>query len=702
MLSAVCVWTVAQLFAQGQTKMFSLEEIIPGGKDYWKFTPYISERFMWRGDELFELKGDSLFAVKDLKSPKNKEFVMTISELSEAYSIQFDRNGMMHFRSISGEGFYDLDKKRIVAYFEYPESSDNHYISPNADHLAYTRGNSLFVMDRDGKEQVVASEENEEISFGRVVHRNEFGIYRGIFWSADGKKIAYYRMDETMVTDYPLVDISARVGSVEKIKYPMAGMASHEVTLEVFDIATRSTAKVKTTGAKDHYLTNIAFSPDSRWVYIAEINREQNQMWLNRYNASTGDFDKTLFEERDERYVEPSDPMIFLPSNPRQFIWQSNRDGYKHIYLYDTDGKLIRQLTKGTWEVTSIEGFDAKTQNLYFTSTNPTPMERHAYSVSLRNGKMKRLTNNNGINTSTVSKSGKYLVAKYNSHNNPGKIDLIDVSSNKALNLIAAKNPLEDYNVPTVELGTIKAADGLTDLYYRMVKPFDFDSSKQYPVAIYVYGGPHSQMVKDSWRYGSGGWEMHMAQKGYIVFVMDNRGTSYRGKEFEQVIHRRLGEAEEADQLEGVKFLHSLPFVDKNRMGVHGWSFGGFMTTKLVLNHPDIFKVGVAGGPVMDWSLYEVMYGERYMDTPSENPDGYNNNNLTLKADKLKSRLLLIHDDEDRTVVMQHTLRFLQACVEAGSHPDLYVYPGHDHNVIGKDRVHLHEHITRYFDDFLK
>jgi dipeptidyl-peptidase-4 len=234
-----------------------------------------------------------------------------------------------------------------------------------------------------------------------------------------------------------------------------------------------------------------------------------------------------------------------------------------------------------------------------------------------------------------------------------------------------------------------------------MIKPAGFDAAKKYPVAVYVYGGPHSQMVSNRWRYGSGGWETHMAQKGYIVFVMDNRGTAYRGLDFENVTHRQLGVVEAEDQMKGVAFLQSLPYVDSERMGIHGWSYGGFMTINMLLRYPEVFKVGVAGGPVIDWKYYEVMYGERYMDTPAENPKGYEESSLLNKATQLRSRLLIIHGDEDPTVVMQHSLQFIKASIAAGTHPDLFLYPGHGHNMMGRDRVHLHRHITRYFDDFI-
>lgn len=694
------------LFAQ-QTKEFTLQELIPGGKSFYNYYPRIATRFQWYGDKLISIQNDSIFIVDNPQQPEKKSLLLTSKDFQlgdeHLHGVEFsDTNSPIKFTTISGVGFLDLKTKQRVSFFTYPEKSENHHLSPNRAFLAYTKYNNLYISDKNGTETAVSSEENKGIVSGQAVHRNEFGIDGGIFWSPDGEKLAFYRMDETMVGDYPLVNVSAREAELKAIKYPMAGMTSHHVTIGVYDTKSGKTVYLKTGEPKDHYLTNVAWSADGTQIYVAELNRGQNHMTLNQYNASTGDFHKTLFEESHPKYVEPQHPVLFVKNNSKQFIWQSNRDGYNHLYLYNTDGKQLKQLTRGAWEVTDVIGFDEKGANLFFACTNPTPMDRHVYSVNLKNGKIARHTSEEGMHSASLSASGRYLIDRWTAHNNPGKVALIDTRKPKTQLLASAKNPYAHYNVPSVELGTMKAADGTSDLYYRMIKPADFDPSKKYPVAVYVYGGPHSQMVQNRWRYGSGGWEFYMAQRGYVVFVMDNRGTSYRGAEFENVTHRQLGVEEAKDQMRGVEFLKSLPYVDADRMGIHGWSYGGFMTITMLLRYPDVFKVGVAGGPVIDWKYYEVMYGERYMDTPQENPEGYKTASLLNKADRLKSRLLIIQGDEDPTVVMQNCLMFLKSSITAGTHPDFFVYPGHGHNMMGADRVHLHEHITRYFEDFNK
>lgn len=703
------VYLLATTLAAQQTSRLTLEELIPGGQYYARFYPRIPTQFQWHGDQLMALRNDSVWVVKDPANPADRQLFLTFNKIGDDplrgqvshLSFPADGNPQIQVYTSDGVGLFNTEKMTLEAFFTFPEKSKNHRLSPDNSYLAYTIGNNLFIRNSDGEENAVTGEENPGIVCGQPVHRNEFGIEGGIFWSPNSKKLAFYRMDETMVTDYPLVDVSTRVAEPKPTKYPMAGMTSHQVAVGIYDIGTGKTIYLKTGEPDDHYLTNIVWNPDASSVYVAELNRGQDHMKLNCYNAITGCVDLTLFEETDPKYVEPEHPIFFTGKKGDQFIWQSRRDGFNHLYLYDRSGKLIRQLTRGAWEVTSIIGIDKKGENLYFAATNPTPMERHLYSTALKNGKITRHSSYPGMHVGAISSSGKYLTDQFSAHDNPGEIYLIDTRKGKSTLLAAADNPFNGIGMPSVESGSINAADGTTDLYYRLVKPADFDPTKKYPVAVYVYGGPHSQMVNNRWRYGSAGWETYMAQKGYLVFVMDNRGTSYRGAAFEQVTHRQLGVEESKDQRKGVEFLHSLPYIDKERIGIHGWSYGGFMTINMLLRYPGLFKVGVAGGPVIDWKYYEVMYGERYMDQPEENPEGYTESCLLNKVGQLKDRLLIIHGDEDPTVVMQHSLQFLKACIKAGTHPDFFVYPGHGHNMRGRDRVHLHEHITRYFEDFI-
>lgn len=576
---------------------------------------------------------------------------------------------------------------------------DNEDKAPVTNYTAYTKDNDLYVI-ANGKTVQVSKDGSYELVYGKSVHREEFGISKGTFWSPAGNLLAFYRMDQSDVTDYPVIDWSVKPAKNKNIKYPMAGSKSHYVTVGVYDVKSGNTIYLKTEGPKEQYLTNIAWSPDEKHIYIAVLNRAQNHYKLNEYDAASGNYTRTLFEEQDDKYTEPLHPMLFVKNNPSQFIWQSRRDGYNHVYLYNINGTLIRQLTKGSWEVKDVNGFDEKGERLFFHANEQSPVNQDFYVITLKNADMKRLTYGNGFHTATLDDKGNYFVDSYTSCYIPREYNVISTTSKKAVNIFKADNPIKDYKLGKWSLFAIKNNEG-TDLWCRLFKPADFDSTKKYPVIVYLYNGPHSQLVTNSWMAGGELWYQYMAEKGYMVFTIDGRGTSFRGKDFEQAIFRQLGTKEMEDQLKGVDYLKSLPYVDASRIGIHGWSFGGFMTTSLMTRYPGVYKVAVAGGPVIDWSYYEIMYGERYMDTPQENKDGYDRNNLLNYVDKLKGRLLMIHGAQDDVVVWQHSMMYQKKAVDKGVQVDYYVYPGHFHNVLGKDRAHLMEKITNYFIEHL-
>ncbi len=615
-----------------------------------------------------------------------------------------------------GKELYGFDGKKEFkltdAQKDWRKPANN---DPKLEERVELKEGNLYV---DGK--LVERGDGYNIVLGESVHRNEFGINGGLFWSPKASRLAFYRMDQSMVVDYPLVNTKAREAEVRNIKYPMAGMKSHEVTVGVWDTKTEklvylNTRKDTTVHEREMYLTNIAWSPDEKYVFVAKINREQNHMWLEQYDAVSGQLVKVLFEETNPRYVEPCDPMIFLPSNGKrlpggdQFLWFSMRDGYKHLYLYNLDGSLVKQVTKGEYEVEGFIQFDKKGENIFIYANKNNLDGRDAYRVNLKNGTMECLTNYNsaeGTHTVVINDEGTRMVDYFSAVDNPGEVNYVininKPANHRDYNIYRAENPLKDYAMPGVELGTIKAADGKTDLYYRLITPPNMEKGKKYPTLVYVYGGPHSQLVTDSWLAGGNLYFMFLAQQGYVVFTVDNRGTDNRGFEFESCTHRHLGEIEMADQMEGVKFLKSLPYVDQDRMGVEGWSFGGFMTITMKLAHPEVFKVGCAGGPVIDWKWYEIMYGERYMDTPQENPEGYEANSLLNKAKNLEGRLLVIQGAEDNTVVPQHSTEFIERCINNFKQVDYFMYPHHEHNVRGPERNHLYQKMFQYYEDHLK
>ena len=382
---------------------------------------------------------------------------------------------------------------------------------------------------------------------------------------------------------------------------------------------------------------------------------------------------------------------------------QSQKGGYNHLYLFDTNGKELKQLTSGQWVVLEVLGFNKKQKSIIIKANKEHPLHQRLYSVSMT-GVIKQLETVDGVHNGQLSPSGNFLIDRFSTPTRSRVIDLVDLTkkTSQHTNILEAEDPWTGYQQPIFEYGSIKAADGITDLYYRMVKPADFNPEKKYPTVVYVYGGPHAHLVDASWHWGSRPWETYMAQKGYVLFILDNRGSENRGRDFEQATFHQLGQIEMQDQMKGVEYLRTLPYVDMERLGVHGWSFGGFMTISLMTNYPDVFKVGVAGGPVIDWKWYEVMYGERYMGTQENNPEGYEKCSLIPKAKNLKGKLQIITGYNDNTVVPQHCLSFLDACVKAGTQPDFFAYPGEEHNMRGHASVHLHERITQYFEDYLK
>lgn len=577
----------------------------------------------------------------------------------------------------------------------------------------------VAALEKRWRDQLPADE--KEVVYGKSVHRNEFGISGGMFWSPDQQKLAFYRMDESMVQSYPLVQTDDREATVRWSKYPMAGMTSHQVTLGVWNSTNGQTLYLQTNqkpndseqraslNDPEHYLTCVTWRPDGKEIFIAELNRKQNYLELNAYDAATGNYLHTIFTESSDKYVEPENSLYFLPGSNDQFIWQSRRDGFRHLYLYDLSKTLDQsnplQLTHGEWEVVELKGADPKNpKNIYFMATKEDPRERHLYRLTQGFKAIERITTEPGVHNVKISKDYTQVYDVYSNPTTPRVCQLIDLKSKKAKRevLYTAADPYEGYAKPEIETGTLKSSDGKTDLYYRLVKPVGMDNAqKKYPVIVYLYNGPHAQLVTEGYLHGLPGWDYYMAQQGFVVFTIDGRGSANRGLAFEQAIWHHLGEAEAADQLKGVEYLKSLPYVDAERIGIYGWSYGGFMATYMKLNFPETFKVGVCGGPVLDWSRYEVMYGERYMGTPQDNPEGYEKNCLIQQAGKLQGKLLVIHDDQDDTVVPQMSVQFLKNSVQAGTYPDFMLYANHPHNVRGKDRVHLLTRIAQYFIDNL-
>ncbi|MGG7033569.1 MAG: DPP IV N-terminal domain-containing protein [Flavobacterium sp.] len=588
---------------------------------------------------------------------------------------------------------YNVNTKSGKLLLESPETAENQTFDNAKQNLAFTEKNNLYIL-KNGEKIAVTNETNPAIVSGQFFARNEFGIKDGIFWSPKNNFLAFYQKDQTEVADYPLLDITSIPGKLDNIKYPMIGQKSEKPRVGIYNLATQKTVFISPRGNQDDYLTNLSWTPDEKYVIIAELNRGQNDMRLNVYDAQTGTYVRTILQEKNNSWVEPEHPAFFPSKKSNNLVWISEKDGFTNLYYYTIEGKLIKQLTKNKFVTKEIIGANTEGNEIYFYATGENGTNTLAYKVDLK-GKQTLITKDPGVHTLAVSTDGKWFFDEFSNHSTPSKSLLYD-NKLKAKTLLESKNKYEGYEIGTAEIKTIKSADGTTDLFTRLIKPSNFDPNKKYPVLVYVYGGPHAQMITNSYLDGANLWMYWMAEQGYLVFTLDNRGSDNRGFAFESVIHGKLGTNEMEDQMKGVEYLKSLPYVDGNRLALHGWSFGGFMTTSTLLRKPDVFKVGVAGGPVTDWEMYEVMYGERYMDTPAENPQGFKDNNVINYVNNLKGKLLLIHGTSDDVVVMQHNYTLVKKFVEAGKQVDFFPYPMHKHNVIGKDRVHLMTKVLNY------
>lgn len=586
--------------------------------------------------------------------------------------------------------------RKPVLYLKFDKNALNKDYNFSRNLLAYTLNNNLFVANSDTNFQVNNSEKN--ISYGEAVHRYEFGIYKGTFWSPNGNKLAFYKNNQKSVEDYPLLISSDTTTKVRKIKYPMSGDFSEYVEIGIYDVDTKKSIYLQTDSIKDYYLTNVCWGPSEKYIYVAILNRDQNHLKLNKYDASSGLYLKTLLEEKDEKYVHPLHPMIFLDNE--KFLWRSEKDGYDHFYLYNHRGKFIKKVTNGNIVLKNYLGY--KNDKVYFSAYSQDGLDVNLYSYSLKEKNKKAQKNLSlnfpGFHKFKISPSGNFFMDDFSNLRLPRIVQIIDSNGEFVCKLLDAKNPLSEFNIGSTELMKISIDNNLS-LNARLIKPYDFDQNKKYPVLIYVYNGPQIQLLTNSWLAGSPLWMYYLANQDYIVFTIDGRGSENRGKDFEQITFKNLGEVEMEDQVNGLNYLKSLQYVDENRIALHGWSYGGFMTTNLLLSYPDFFTCGVAGGPVTDWSLYEVMYTERYMKTPFKNQDGYEKTNLSTKVENLKSKLLMIHGLIDDVVVVQHSLKFLEKCIENNIPIDFFVYPNHPHNVRGSDRLHLMEKVLNYIID---
>lgn len=688
--------------AFAQKKELTIKESVMG--QYREFRPEKIMQFQWLNDEnTFAYLQHYTCLVKDQINDQKEPTTFCIDALNQSMGTDFNWFSGLEWKNenefyiAQANKYYliNFDKKAGNLIATLPDSAENAVLNTQTGHIAYTIENNLYIHMSSG-DFAITSNKDKNIVSGQAIARREFGITNGIFWSPKGNFLAFYQKDETYVADYPLLNINTTPGSLLSIKYPMAGQMSERPRVGIYNLATKKTIFISPTGDIDDFLTNLSWTPNEKYVLIAELNRDQNHMKLNRFDANTGQFVNTIYEEQNKIWTEPEHPAYFYSASSENFIWISEKDGFDNLYLMNTEKGLTKQLTQNKWVAKEIVGHNPKGTIIYFTGTGASPLDTKLFAVNIGSGKQQCLTEVCGTHEGIVSLDGKYLFDQYSSHSIPNKAIIAKCSNNKTIRpLVDAENKLKNYQIGKAEISHLKSKDGF-DLYTRMILPSDFDSTKQYPVLVYVYGGPHAQLITNSWLDGASLWMYWMAEQGYIIFTLDGRGSANRGFAFESVIHRQLGTEELKDQLIGVDYLKSLPYVDTNRLAIHGWSFGGFMTTSMMLRNPSVFTTAVAGGPVTDWKYYEVMYGERYMDRPEQNPEGYQKASLLNKTKNLEGKLLLIHGGVDDVVVMQHDLALLKSFIKNEVQVDFFMYPTHQHNVRGKDRVHLMTKVLNY------
>ncbi|MFT4754730.1 MAG: dipeptidyl-peptidase-4 [Salibacteraceae bacterium] len=698
-------------FAQ---KELSLDESVMGR--WGNLSPERLSNFKWIPDTeyyTYTEKSDQLQSlVKVHASNFNKEEIINTTDLAAQLLLKKVMVTLPNFNWISSNEAYfmysgliykfNAKSKKAKKYHALPKGAANFTFRPGTADLAFTMDNNLYLLV-NGREEAITHHTDANIVAGQTVSRVEFGIEQGIIWNKTGTALAFYEKDETHVTNYPLVDYSTRPASVKNTKYPMAGMPSEEVRIGMYSLKDKEVIYLNSKNAKESYLTSVSWDRDEKSIYAASMNRGQDTVTLKQYDCKTGDWKKDILTETDPEYVHPTHGLTFIGKG--EFLWQSENEGINQFYVYNVAGNSHWKVNTENILVRKFLSYDEATQKLCFLGNDKDKIDLHLFEVTITDGgssaPVQITTGDSYYAWASISSNKKFALTRSSSLTKPNSYDLIELAKKSVSNLMTSDNPLKEYEIGETKLGTIKANDGSTILHTRTVYPHDFDENKKYPVLIYVYNGPGVQLIHANWLASASLWMYHFANKGYIVFTLDGRGSTNRGIEFEQAIFRNLGQVEMQDQLSGIDYLKSLNYVDGNRIGVHGWSYGGFMTTSLLTSYPGTFKVGVAGGPVMDWSYYEVMYAERYMDTPETNKEGFELTSNIKRAKNLKDPLLIIHGAVDPTVVKQNSDLFLKECIKNGIQVDFFEYPGAEHNVRGKDRVHLMQKVLDYVERHL-
>jgi dipeptidyl-peptidase 4 len=600
---------------------------------------------------------------------------------------------------------YDTTTKNISKVFDFQVQEPT--FSPDGKKIAFARENDLYVYDIATKQTTAITTDGKKNSvingITDWVYEEEFAFVRAFDWSKDSKKVAYIRFDESQVPEFSMSIFKKDLyPTVETFKYPKAGEKNSEVSLHIYDVVSKGSQKVNLSQYSDFYIARMQWTNDANVLSAQVLNRHQDNLDLLFVDGNSG-ATKVVLNEKDKAYVDVTDNLTFLKDN--SFIWTSEKDGFNHIYLYDKTGKLKNQVTKGNWEITNYYGFDEKSNTVFYQSVENGSINRDVYSINL-NGKNKlRLSKATGTNAATFSPNFQYFINTFSSATQPTTYTLNEAKTGAQVQVIekneALATKLKGYNLPSKEFFVLKTAKG-NELNAWILKPKDFDPTKKYPVFMYQYSGPGSQQVNNDWNSNDDYWFQMLAQQGYIIACVDGRGTGFKGAAFKKVTQKELGKYEVEDQIDAAKVIGNYPYVDKNRIGIWGWSYGGFMASNCLLKGADVFKMAIAVAPVTNWRFYDSIYTERYMQTPQENASGYDENSPINHVNKLKGKYLLIHGSGDDNVHVQNSMQMIEALIQANKQFDSQIYPDKNHGIYGgKTRIQLFNKMTNFIKENL-
>lgn len=600
---------------------------------------------------------------------------------------------------------YDIASKSLTKLFDFQVQEPT--FSPDGSKIAYAKENNLYVYDVASKKStpITTDGKKNEVINGITdwVYEEEFAFVRAFDWSKDSKKVAYIRFDESQVPEFSMSMFHKDLyPTIETFKYPKAGEKNSEVSLHIYDVAAAATKKVDLGKYNDFYIARLQWTNDANVLSAQVLNRHQDNLDLLFVDGNTATA-KVVLNEKDKAYVDVTDNLTFLKDN--SFIWTSEKDGFNHIYLYDKTGKLKNQVTKGNWEVTSYYGFDEKTKTIFYQSTENGSINRDLFRISLDGKNKVRLSNKVGTSAATFSPNFQYFITTFSSNLVPTTYTLNEAKTGKEIQVIENNQALADklkaYNLPSKEFIVLKTAKG-NELNAWILKPKDFDPSKKYPVFMYQYSGPGSQQVNNDWNNSDDYWFLSLTQQGYIVACVDGRGTGFKGADFKKVTQKELGKYEVEDQIDAAKVIGSYSYVDPARIGIFGWSYGGFMASNCIFQGNDVFKMAIAVAPVTNWRFYDSVYTERYMQTPQENASGYDQNSPINHVSKLKGKFLLIHGSGDDNVHVQNSMQMMEALIQANKQFDSQIYPDKNHGIYGgATRIQLYNKMTNFIKENL-